>query len=155
MELDMLPPSVNQVYVNSKSGGRFMSEEGKSFKQAAAAHFLSKHRAQLLLMSKDAKYSVTIKLYFPDLENKTWPKTAKTRYKRLDASNHVKVLEDVIAAVTGVDDSNTFRLTVEKYIGTPHTVVIIEEMELWKTDSSSASATPQSCSISLLMVGSL
>jgi len=54
---------------------------------------------------------------FPELTCKGLPDKAKNRYKRVDLSNRVKLLEDSLVTVLGIDDSCFFTLLLRKTEG--------------------------------------
>ena len=61
-------------------------------------------------------YQLVLTFYLPDMLNATYgqPGGAKTRFKRIDVSGLVKIVEDLIVEMTGIDDSNNVRLYLEK-----------------------------------------
>jgi hypothetical protein len=74
----------------------------------------------------DFVYEMHLKLYFERLENPGWfeafkkgarkgERKATTRYKRIDADNRVKFLQDSMASVLGIDDCQIFRAIPEKH----------------------------------------
>lgn len=125
------PPSVNKAYVTTRSGRRILSSKGKEYKRSVAS-IVAKHCADKPSTSIDeVKLELTIKLHM-ETENKGWSTgKAKTRYKRVDASNRVKLLEDALFSVLGVDDSLVFSLHVEKIncSGDPFTTVELSTKE--------------------------
>lgn len=129
INLPYMPPSSNNAYTNLRGGGRVLSEKGKSFKLSSTAYILAHHSNELMKMDRTKKYKVSFVFYFEQLETKGWPKTAKDRYKPLDLSNRVKLVEDALKDATGVDDKNTFAMYTEKRVGLPERVEIeVEEM---------------------------
>ena len=110
--LTMLPPSANKMYVNTSRGPR-VSAAAKKFKHAAKVELL-KQWAFAPKFDPDKPHRLTLVFYLEALYNKSWPKQAQRRYKRKDASNLIKVLEDVIAQAIGIDDSSTIELRVRK-----------------------------------------
>lgn len=132
MMFDGLPPSVNNLYADTffRSGGRLMSKrtltkEGKTFKKETLAYIVKKYQPELRLFKKNVPYCFYYRFVVTEIENKTWPKAAENRYKRFDASNLVKVLEDVIVEACGVDDSNFLTVVTEKRKG------LREESHIW------------------------
>lgn len=132
LQFPWLPPSVNNLYQDSffKAGGvlksrRSLSPEGKRFKKETLAHLVKGYQPQLRLFKKNVPYLFYYRFITTDLMNKTWPKTAENRYKKFDASNLVKVLEDVIVEASGVDDSNYLTVISEKRKGPK------EETHIW------------------------
>lgn len=132
LQFDWLPPSINNLYTDNffKSGGRLMSKrtlsaEGKVFKKETLAYIVKKYQPQLRFFKKNVPYCFYYRFITPDLYTKTWPKTAANRYKRFDASNLVKVLEDVVVDACGIDDSNFLTVVSEKRKGPK------EESHIW------------------------
>lgn len=132
-----LPPSVNNLYndqpVHVGGKGRFkkiiikrvLTDEGKLFKKETLAYLVKGFQPQLRFFKKNVPYCVYYRFITKDLHNKTWPKEAENRYKRFDASNLVKVLEDVIVEASGIDDSNYLTVISEKRKGP------VEETHVW------------------------
>jgi hypothetical protein len=54
--------------------------------------------------------------YFDTLENAGYLKTTDTRYKKFDATNRPKLLEDVLKDATGVDDSQNLDVYLRKRV---------------------------------------
>ena len=133
LSLPGLPPSVNHLYQDQtfRGGGgklmtkRVLSEEGRRFKKETLAHLVKNFQPQLRFFKKNVPYVFYYRFITPDLFNATWPKKAENRYKRFDASNLVKVLEDVIVEAAGVDDSNYLTVVSEKRKGPK------EETHIW------------------------
>lgn len=137
LQLPGLPPSINNLYhdqpVHVGGKGRFkktivkrvLTDEGRAFKANTLAHLVKRYQAQLMFFKKNVPYCVYYRFITPELLNKTWPKTAENRYKRFDASNLVKVLEDVLVDACGIDDSNFLSVISEKRKGP------VEETHIW------------------------
>jgi hypothetical protein len=125
-----LPPSENRIRVMRYAGGRAKgmcySKEAEDYRKVfldimrqehgvAIQKFVQGHRDQSL-------YRLKIVFWFPEEEllNKGWPKKqAKTLYKKVDAGNRRKLLEDCLAEALGIDDSLFFSVHLEKRIGDP------------------------------------
>ena len=113
IELPM-PPTINKAYITTRSGRRILSTEGKAYKQQV------KVKVGLLADLKsigiaDTPVRLEIDLYLPVL-NKGWSMgKTKSRYKRVDVSNRVKLIEDAFFESIGVDDSQVFVLIVRKH----------------------------------------
>ena len=132
--LPMLPPSLNKAYENIPrrkvgkkftGGGRRLTDEGKKFK-ADVAQFVVKY---LAAETKQLKPNAAIGLYvafgFPDMFNRGYPEKTKARYKKLDASNRVKILEDALTECINFDDSQIVFSVITKYPSKE------EETRLW------------------------
>ncbi len=137
LQFPWIPPSVNNLYhdqvVHVGGSGRFrktiikrvLTDEGKLFKKETLAHLVKSYQPQLRFFKKNMPYVFYYRFIVTELQNKTWPKSAENRYKRFDASNLVKVLEDVIVEASGVDDSNYLTVVSEKRKGPK------EETHIW------------------------
>ena len=82
-----------------------LTKVGKKFKAETAAHLTQNYPAELARLKANMPYTAAYLFRVKDLETKGYPKKAKNRYKKLDASNRIKLLEDVLADVMGIDDS--------------------------------------------------
>lgn len=112
-----MPMTVNKAYVNIK-GRRALSKEGKIYKNSVTS-LVAKELSLCdgvfdSLVVPDEPLELEIKLFFSHTQNKGWPSKAKSRYKRVDVSNRVKLLEDALFKALGVDDSAIFSLTISK-----------------------------------------
>lgn len=112
-----LPPSVNKLYFTAR-GARHLSAAGKVFKHQIKVAILNKlvHHPEFMEGLDDCPLSLGINVYFKTLENKGWSQ-GKTpdRYKKIDVSNRIKVLEDAISEALHVDDKMFFSLEVTKF----------------------------------------
>lgn len=118
--LSGLPPSSNNIYFNLPGGGRAMKANGKKFKNEAQTEIASKFPVALRGFVPNAPYHILLRLHFKqdDMLNPRWGKTPKaSRYKKTDATNRIKIMEDVLKDVAGVDDSCTMAFMVQKVIG--------------------------------------
>jgi Holliday junction resolvase RusA-like endonuclease len=122
--IPFLPPSTNHAYVNNPWGGRTLSSAGKEFKTLTSSHITRNYREACKKIVPNKPYLVLVKLYLSTLENKGWPKKAETRYKHLDATNRVKLLEDALAKAFAVDDSNTLCFVVSKEAGEKEQAIV-------------------------------
>ena len=100
INLPLLPPSVNTIWVNIPKGRR-MSDKGKLFKQQAYYLIKEQYKGQTL----EESVKVTIELHF------------KTKHKR-DIDNYNKAILDALNGIVLVDDSQIVELNVKKYTGT-------------------------------------
>lgn len=99
-----LPPTSNHAYFNLPKGGRKLTKEGEKYKTETST-FITKNCQPLI---RDIKLNHAYGIVFGvelDILNKTWPETAKTRYKRLDVDNRIKLLQDAVVEALGIDDS--------------------------------------------------
>lgn len=130
IELPGLPVSLDQAYStfkDKKTGKlrRCLSPAASAYKERTA-YQLNAYRRQLLLVQKNKPYLLHLRLHM-DLFTKP---TAEIRYKKLDASNYIKLLEDAIAEHTGVDDRHNLVLVLQKCHTTkkPYTEITIHEL---------------------------
>jgi Holliday junction resolvase RusA-like endonuclease len=110
--LDFFPPSVNKLYVTVFKTKK-LSAAGRKFKVAAQESLLKQWLFSEPL-GEDTPKELTLKFFFPELVNTGWPKSAKRRYKKKDASNYIKLIEDVVAKCVGADDSSTLDYIIKK-----------------------------------------
>jgi Holliday junction resolvase RusA-like endonuclease len=124
------PISINAAYSSGPHGRRFLTAEGRHFKDALR-EVVSKATLGLTVSWKDAVDAVykqggwvalTIDLYFDDLRNASWKvgggSTAggkpRSPYRKVDAPNYEKLISDAIGDATGIDDSCVLRLCINK-----------------------------------------
>ena len=133
-----LPPSDNHAYENIPlvrrgghvvGGGRRLIETGRAYKVETTNYIARSYAPALRMFERNTPYSVWCTLYFPDVENKSYPKRTDVRYKKFDAMNRTKLLFDVLAELTGCDDSVFMDVLVSKRVGTEHTEVLIWSAE--------------------------
>lgn len=114
--LPNLPPSSNNAYltINRK---RVLTKEGRRYKNETRGFIAKHYRKELLFFERNQPYVVLIEFVFhgrDQLMAKTWPDKVEDRYKKVDATNRSKIVEDVLAEATGVDDRHNFIVTVAK-----------------------------------------
>jgi len=112
-DVPTLPPSLNNVYVNKRSGGRYMKTTAIAWKQGVA-HII-RVAAAAANISPDAKtpWSFSLMLW----SKKTWT---------YDVSNRVKVLEDTISDALGLDDRYVVVYTCAKFYGPEHLTCFVQ-----------------------------
>jgi len=151
-----LPPSSNTIYANIKGGkgGRRLRKHAEAWKIDALTQ-LAQHPDFVTGGEWDpnAPYLLALCFYFPTLENKGWherwkrdsrpgakephkkgDRKAKTRWKRIDLDNLLKLLGDTLNDSTGVDDSAIFERTEEKRVDADNPRVEIALFELPVTE---------------------
>ena len=114
--IGLLPPSVNEMYVFTTRGPR-PSAKMKKFKSAASMEMLKQLDFNAEPLEKNVPYKLHLDYFMPSLTNKGWPGKAKTRFKRRDVTNLVKVFEDLICEVYGIDDSQFIEVVLRKMHG--------------------------------------
>ena len=119
----LFPPSINNVYFNKikrTKGGkrvpiRVLTSEGRKYKREFQSWLAKEHTDVLKFFSSPhGEYELIVAFYFKDLYNKGWPKQAKSRHKKFDVSNYLKVAEDSIVEACGHDDSQHLNVGVLK-----------------------------------------
>jgi len=128
-----MPPSINKLYF-IKSGRKHISSEGKSLKARMKGIILNEAVSALWLNNaQNSALEMKLELFFPAVENKGWPSKAKYRYKRVDITNRVKLLEDALSEALGIDDSVFFKTTITKQKGEERACVTIKPYEQDRT----------------------
>ena len=135
--LEKLPPSVNKLYTlaTKRAGKKVVAFQKRSI---AANKYITWASTELakqwglspIKLEPNSPHELTLIFYFPKIENSGWPKT-KTRFKKKDGNNYIKLLEDIIATACGVDDSATFDTHVFKRLSTgkPRVEIVISQIE--------------------------
>lgn len=117
-----LPPSVNAMYVYTNRGPR-PSAAMKKFKAEASAEILKQIDFRAEPLEKNVPYKLRLDFFMPALYNKGWPDKAKTRFKRKDVTNLVKIFEDLLCEIYGIDDSVFTEVHLRKFHGPSYETV--------------------------------
>lgn len=120
LKIPGLPPSTNHAYttiVKGRAPIRMLTKVGRAYKTETSALLISGYPTALAKIKPEYSYSAAYIFTTSRLTTKDWPRTAKNRFRKLDATNRVKLLEDVISEVTSVDDSNNMAVLVAKRHG--------------------------------------
>jgi Holliday junction resolvase RusA-like endonuclease len=136
--IPILPPSSNQIYVNRRGGGgRFLSPVAEQYKATTKSYLGEHYMMEISNLNPNGIYAVTLNflLKLEDVVNPTYgngkKNAAKTQYKKIDASNRIKLLEDCLKDVTGIDDSSFFSITAKKRISSkPMVIIELREIQL-------------------------
>ena len=124
LELPWVPPSSNKMYYNLRHG-RTLSTEGRKFKRETSAHFSQKYPQQLVFFKPNTPYLIAFRFFFEDVETKGFSKgKSKNRFQTFDGANRLKLIEDVLQDVGGIDDSQTMTSIWEKKRGLPERTII-------------------------------
>ncbi len=120
------PPTVNHLYRNGYRGQRVLTKEGEAFKAALTRVVVEECMTLPWKAAFDAVYlegagvRLTIGIH-ASIFNAAWRPgglTAKGNlqcpYKKMDASNYVKAIEDAVVQGTGIDDSCHIESTIKK-----------------------------------------
>jgi hypothetical protein len=108
---------------------RKLSKVGERYKNETKSLFSKEYPKEMQFVKPNECTGWGILLDLPNLLNKTWPKGADTRYKKIDASNRVKLLEDCLATAFGVDDSQFFMQFAAKREGRDFTHIWVWNIE--------------------------
>jgi len=124
-----IPPSSNKIYITDwRRKTRFKSPEAKGFEQLFKSTVVPLYLpwiSRMLGPEQDPNviYAVMIDFYFPRSQviNKTFgdpkvKKPAKTRYKKMDTGNRLKLIYDCLADALQIDDSHFFQVGGRKLI---------------------------------------
>jgi hypothetical protein len=116
-------PKTNHLYITLPNRSRTMSADGKKFKTLAKDHLAKNYHRELAIFRPNRPYVIAAIFYFRELENRTFgqPKGAESRYKKQDATNCIKLVEDIVSSVSGVDDSCTLEVLIVKRQLPPNT----------------------------------
>lgn len=123
MVLPGLPPSVNEAYSNIIKKGkgkrmvsiRVLSAKAKKYKRVTMADLVQRYPAEMMFFKPNTPYGFAAQFAFLELENKTFATgEAKSRYKKVDVSNRLKIIEDVVAEAGGYDDSQHLTAIADK-----------------------------------------
>ena len=112
LELSVMPPSVNSLWIN-KPNGRYKSKKGKIFEKTARSELKNQFRYKPLVNG----LKVHIRLYFKDK-------------RKRDIDNYNKAILDSMTKIIYEDDSQIEELNVKKLVGCGFDKVEIEVEEL-------------------------
>jgi hypothetical protein len=112
---------MNAAYANQRGGkGRVLSRKGKKYKLETTTYLTRNYPADMQFFKPNEPYVLLVHFVFADevtLLNKGYPEKAKTRYKKLDVGNRLKLFEDALADATGCDDSQHWMVALSKACG--------------------------------------
>jgi len=117
--VDQEPISINDAFTVYR-GTMHLKAAGKAFRDAVKSAVMKSSMdwktAHECVYQHGGRAELHVTLYFTNLLNKTWTKTnkIKTRYKKKDASNYIKLIEDGVARGSGIDDCNNLDVTISK-----------------------------------------
>lgn len=113
-----MPPTSNKIYIR----GTILSSVARKFAEDFSKYVAQNHLHQLTEIDSQAVYAIHLRFYFDTLTNASWnnmgfppSKRAKSRYKRIDLDNRIKLLTDCVRDAIGVDDCQFFAGTQEKH----------------------------------------
>jgi Holliday junction resolvase RusA-like endonuclease len=129
----VLPPTSNKIYFR----GTILTTKAREYAETFSMVVTREYLPQINFLSTEALYAVHLRFYFPTVINDTFrnirvppSKQAKTRYKKFDLTNRIKLLEDCVRDAIGVDDSQTFVASQEKHMDpdNPRVEIYIHEV---------------------------
>lgn len=101
IKINAAPLSLNNVYSTSRSGRRFLTAKGKTFKELIKHATKRAQTAQGFVFNKNLEYLSSEVFYYTP---KLFTLSGKINQKKPDTSNCFKVLEDAIFETLGIDD---------------------------------------------------
>lgn len=132
MVFNELPPTSNKIYIR----GTILTKEARVYAEKFAA-FAKQFLPEISEMNTKGIFGLHLKFFFDNLINETWDdvtkppsRRAKSRYKRIDLTNRIKLLEDCVRDALDIDDSQTFAASQEKHLDKKNPRVEIEIEEL-------------------------
>jgi len=125
IEVDRLPPSANQMYT-VVGGRKILSPEARSYKSRLKIG-LAQEMLDYAPLGKEDAFRLQIDICMPNVLNKGYPKAAKTKFRKIDVSNRVKLVEDTICEALDIDDSQIVSLEVTKWHGESYIYLKLEK----------------------------
>jgi len=124
--LDRSPLSMNSAYPSSKSGRRFLSQDGKEYKKQIELAIGNKR----LDVKSNQYVTAEVHCYFKDVFNKD----GSIKKRKHDLDNHLKLLFDSASSCLGFDDSLIMSIEAHKRQGEPKTILILRTHSLSSLD---------------------
>lgn len=125
----LLPPSSNKIYIRHPQGkGKILSGQARAFKIKAMKAVQDGGSLVSLTLRQNVPYELRLAIFFEAVENVK--STVGARYKKIDSSNRVKLIEDTVAEAVGLDDSHNFRLVIEKHCDPDHPGIYVQLVEV-------------------------
>jgi len=127
------PPSTNKAYYNRPGGGRGKTKLAERWQarfsgaMAQARLFSVKHLQDSAAIGAIIHLQIYLFLEAKEVIVEGWtvryvrgPKKgqrkAKSRYKRMEVSNRIKLVEDAVASLIGIDDASNFSSSALKFV---------------------------------------
>ena len=128
VDIPFLPPSSNHIYVTDwRKKIRFLTKEAKAFQRRFSAEVVPHYLNIISSVPPDNGnniWNVHYSFYFDkdDILNKTFGEKggAKSRYKKMDVENRVKLIADCFFKAIGLDDSLVFDEGSSKQVCPPN-----------------------------------
>lgn len=131
-----LPLSTNKAYfdqvirtTHGLTAKRKLTKAGGKYKNETKGTLARDYPPQMKEILTDGPVGWACMFDMPNLLNTTWPKDAKSRYKKHDVSNRIKLLEDSLSAAVGMDDSQFLLALAAKRKGHPFTHIWMWKIE--------------------------
>ncbi len=128
-----LPPTSNKIYIK----GSILTSQARSYAENFSKFSAQNHMHEIAEMNQGGVFCVVLRFFFETLVNETWmnpkvppSKRAKSRYKKIDLTNRIKLLEDCVRDALDIDDSQTFIAHQEKHTDSANQRVEIEVFEV-------------------------
>lgn len=135
-----IPPTANNCYKTIWARRmRVLTAEATAFKRRVAAEVVPKYLPQISALDRKAVYHIYYRFFFEkdNVMTKTFgmKNGADSQYKKMDLENRLKLLTDVLATSIGIDDSQFFAGSQEKWScdvvgGVPQVHAYIRKAEL-------------------------
>ena len=132
-----VPPSDNDIYSNQvirvgkrrHIAKRQLTQEARAYKIRVKNKIAGMSLTSSVQFKQNVEYECFIRVYFEKVYNTGWPKRSKTRYKREDAQDRIKLVTDAVSEAIDIDDSHHFLTNIKKFEDKerPRIVVTIRE----------------------------
>jgi Holliday junction resolvase RusA-like endonuclease len=111
-----LPPSANNAYFNLPNGkGRTLTKVGRAYLTETKVTLAQEYPKAMLFFKPNVPYLIVFRFRLDTVENKGWAKgKSETRYKKIDVTNRIKLLEDALKDAAGIDDSQNITVILDK-----------------------------------------
>lgn len=128
-----LPPSSNKIYFR----GTMLTQKARQYAEGFAKFAAQNYLAEISQLKPTAIYALHLRFYFESLLNASFnnpkvppSKRAKTRYKKLDLDNRIKLITDCVRDAIGIDDSHVFAASQEKHMdpARPRVEITLQEV---------------------------
>ena len=132
-----LPPSSNHIYIR----GHILTTEARQYAEKFAHYCVQNYLPAInstLMPTPTSVYAIHLHFYFETVFNESYfdtnlpaSKRAQTRYKKVDLTNRIKLLEDCVRDAIGIDDCLTFSASQEKHMDPsfPRVEIFIQEVD--------------------------
>lgn len=129
-----IPPTSNKLYFR----GTILTKTAREYAERFSMAVSREHLHTINEMNPNALYGMHLRFYFETVINDSFnnpkvkpSKRAKSRYKRFDLSNRIKLLEDCVRDALAIDDSQTFVASQEKHMdaSNPRVEIYVHEVD--------------------------